>query len=303
VSVAVAVVGDEDDVVEVDAVGVHSRRVVVAELVDRGRGAGAEGGAVGGVGVAGVAGEGAAGVLRLVGQLQHLFADEVVALVADAGVGGPVVGGVRGTGVAGAADAHVPVLAEAAALVEVLVEAAGRRDQGRTGLGGAVVDLVVGAPSADPVDQVVAEVADAGLLGVGVDLVGAAGDDDAGVVDARVAGTAAAGVVLREVGLVDGAALADVLDDLQPGLALAGAVDQHLVGPAGIDAVAPLGHGVVGVAGRTDAADSVDAVVTAGALAVERGRIERFVGSALVAVQVGAGGDLRGGIYDSLRRN
>lgn len=195
---------------------------------------------------------------------------------------------------AGSVDPDVAVLAEAAALVEILVEAAGGPDDGAAGLRVAAVDLAVGTGAAGSVDEVVPEGADALELGVGVDLVEATLDEDAGAVDERVPGTASAGVVLGVVGLVDGAALADVLDDDESGLALADLVDQHLVGSACVDSLAPLGDGVVAVPGRTLPTKPVDPVVALDAVAVERVDVQHFVLVAAVAVVVGAGGDLGG---------
>lgn len=63
-------------------------------------------------------------------------------------------------------DPHVSVFAEAAALIEILVEAAGGLDNGVAGLRVAAVDLIVGAGAASAVDQVVSEGADALELSV-----------------------------------------------------------------------------------------------------------------------------------------
>jgi hypothetical protein len=99
---------------------------------------------------------------------------------------------------------------------------------------------------------------------------------------------------LGVVGLVDGAALADVLDDDESGLALADLVDEHLVGPASVDPLAPLGDGVVAVPGGTLPTEPVDPVVALDAVAVERVDVQHLVLVAAVAVVVGARGDLRG---------
>jgi hypothetical protein len=84
------------------------------------------------------------------------------------------------------------------------------------------------------------------------------------------------------------------LDDLQSGLALADAVNEYLIGAAGVDSVAPLGDGIVFVTVGALAADAVDGVVVVLADAVEGVGIEDLVFPAAVAVQVGAGGDMRG---------
>lgn len=199
-----------------------------------------------------------------------------------------------GTGGALTIDTVESQLAETAALEPVLVEPADRGDNGGAGLLHAVIDLLVGASSAGSVDEVESEIADTGLLGIGVDLIGPAGDDDAGSVDGGVPRRASAGIVLGVVGLVDRTTLADILDDLQTRLALADAVNEDLVGPAGIDAVAPLGHGVEGVALGTGTASTVDAVEVALALTVEGFLVELLVLPALVAVEVGTGGDVGG---------
>jgi hypothetical protein len=226
--------------------------------------------------------------------LENFLSHEVPSPVANAGIEVPVIGGVLGALHALSSDPHVAILAEAAALIPILIEPAGGPHEWRAGLSGAVVDLPVRASPAHPVDEVEPEIADAGLLGVRVDFVFAAFHLDAGPVDAGEPGTAPAGVVLGEVGLVDGAALANVLDDLESGLALANAVDEYLVGSAGVDAVAPHGDGVVFVAPGAFAADAVDGVVVFLTLTVESLAIQYLVFAAAVAVQVGAGRDLRG---------
>lgn len=130
------------------------------------------------------------------------------------------------------------------------------------------------------------------MLRVRVDLVGSAYDEDAGVVDAGIAGTAAASIVLRIVGLVIWTALTNVLDDLQAGLALTDAVDEDLIGSAGIVSVAPLGNWIKRVPFGTLSAHAVDAVVVVSAVTVEGDRIEDLSDTTLVTVQVGTGGDL-----------
>ena len=84
------------------------------------------------------------------------------------------------------------------------------------------------------------------------------------------------------------------MDDLQSGLALADAVNEYLIGAAGVDSGAPLGDGVVIVPVGAFAADAIDGVVVVLADAVEGVGIEDLVFPAAVAVQVSAGGDLRG---------
>ena len=193
-----------------------------------------------------------------------------------------------------AVDAHVAVLAEAAALVEILVEAAGGSHECLANLLVGVVDLSVRAATAGAVNKVVPEGAHALLLGVRVDLVVITSDQDAGTVDQRVSGTAAAGVVLGVIGLVYWATLADVLDNDQAGLAFAHSVHQHLVGTACVSSLTPLEVLIVAVAGWADTADTVDTVVAVDAVAVERLQIEYLVLATLVAVVVRARGHLRG---------
>lgn len=228
--------------------------------------------------------------------MPNFLTHEVVSGIAHAGIDGPVVFGVLGACSAFATDAHEAVLTEAAAFVPILVEAAGGSNEGRAALGGTAVDLIVGASSASAVDQVEAEGAHAGLLGVRVDLIGTAGNNDACVVDAGVAGTAAACIVLGIVGLVVRATLTDVLDYLQAGLALANAIDEYLVGSAGVDAVAPLCNWIISVPIGANAASSIDAIVVSDAVAVECDGIEFLIFAALVAVQVRTGGDLWSGL-------
>lgn len=90
-----------------------------------------------------------------------LLSHEVVALVADAGIQVPVIGRVLRASHTNSVDLHVSVLAEAAALVEILVEAAGGPDDGVAGLRIAAVDLIVGAGAAGSVDEVIPKGADA----------------------------------------------------------------------------------------------------------------------------------------------
>jgi len=97
--------------------------------------------------------------------LLDLLSDEKVAVVADAAVGDGVVGGVFGTGVADPIDFDEAVAAKAAASKPILIEAADWGHEGSAGLVGCAVDLVAVALAAGPVDQVVPEGADAGLLG------------------------------------------------------------------------------------------------------------------------------------------
>ena len=102
--------------------------------------------------------------MRLIGSLLDLLSHKVVSGIADTGVQVPIVGGVLGALDALAVDPHVAVLAEAAALVEILVESADGLDDGVAGLGGAAVDLVVSTGATSTVNKVVPEGADAGKL-------------------------------------------------------------------------------------------------------------------------------------------
>ena len=61
--------------------------------------------------------------MRLVGKLQHLLSDKVVSFIANAGVQGPTIGRKLRAFHTFASDSNVFMLAEAAALIIVLVEA------------------------------------------------------------------------------------------------------------------------------------------------------------------------------------
>jgi hypothetical protein len=90
---------------------------------------------------------------------------------------------------------------------------------------------------------------------------------------------------LGEVDLVGSlAGLADVLDDLQAGEALAASVDEFLVDGAGVDADALLEDGVVLVAFWAFAAVAVDGDVAGEAVAVEGVGVEDFIVAAAVAL-------------------
>lgn len=74
---------------------------------------------------------------------------------------------------------------------------------------------------------------------------------------------------------------------------MADAVNKYLVGATSVDAVAPLCNGVKGIPLGASAALTIDAVVVTRALAVEGVEVELLVDPALVAVEIGAGSDLR----------
>lgn len=110
-----------------------------------------------------------------------------------------------------------------------------------------------------------------------------AGDVYTGPVDEGVAGDASAGIVLREICLVGGASLANVLNDGQTGQAFADSVYEVLVKAAGVLANTLIKHGVVEVAFGALTAVAVDGEVTLFAIAVEGVNVEDFVGAAAVA--------------------
>lgn len=99
---------------------------------------------------------------------------------------------------------------------------------------------------------------------------------------------------MRIVGLIDGAALANVLDNDEAGLALADLVDEHLIGPACVDSLTPLRDGIITIPFRTLPTESVDPVVALDAVAVERVDVEHFILIAAIAVVIRTGGDLGG---------
>lgn len=81
--------------------------------------------------------------MRLIWQLFHLLANEVVPRIANTGVQVPVVRTVLRAGHTNSVDTDIAFLAETAALVEIFVESTLGIDNGRAGLGGSVVNLSV----------------------------------------------------------------------------------------------------------------------------------------------------------------
>ena len=200
--------------------------------------------------------------MRLVGKLQNLLSHKVVALIANAGIQVPIVGGVLGAFDAFASDSNVVMLAEAAALIIVLIEATSGVNNKGAGLSLSIVDFVVFAPSAGSIDQVVPKFTHTCLLEVRVDLVILADHQNtvSGVGENGIARAASALIVLRVVGLIVWAALADILDDDKAWLALACPIDEYLVGSTCINSDAPLGNFVIGISFRALAADSTNAI-------------------------------------------
>lgn len=84
--------------------------------------------------------------------------------------------------------------------------------------------------------------------------------------------------------MVDGAALADILDDSEAWEAPAGAVDDILIDAAGVDVRALLKDGVVLGSFSAFAAEAVDGDEAGEAVAVEGVGVEDFVVAASVAV-------------------
>ena len=93
--------------------------------------------------------------------------------------------------------------------------------------------------------------------------------------------------------MVDGTALADILDDLQSGLALADSLSvEDLVDTAWVFTFAPLSNCIIDVARRALTTNSVNTIVAVVALAKHGCETEVLVDAASVAVIVGAGGDV-----------
>lgn len=226
--------------------------------------------------------------------MKHLLSHKVVPIVADAGVQIPVVGRVLRAFYTLPCNFDVFWLTEAAALIEVLVVTTGRVNNRRARLSLSVIDFVVLTPSTRSVDQVVPEDAHTGLLCVRVDLVFPADHFNAviGSGEDGVSRTTSAFIKLRIIGLVVGAALANILDNDETWLALAGSVDEDLVGSTCVNSYAPLSNLVVGVSGRTLATNSTDAIEIRNAVAKESVKIEYLILFAAVAVIIGAGGNL-----------
>lgn len=99
---------------------------------------------------------------------------------------------------------------------------------------------------------------------------------------------------MREVGLIDGATLANVLNNDQARLALADLIDKYLIGPTGVDSLTPLRDRIITIPSRTLSTKSIDSVVALDAVAVERVDVEHFIPIAAIAVVIGTGGDLGG---------
>jgi len=104
--------------------------------------------------------------LRLVGSLQYLLSNKVVAIVTDTSIQVPVVRRELGAFDTLASNSNVSSFAEAAALIKVFVVITGGVDDRRARLSLSIIDLVIFASSANSIHQIVAEVAHAGLLGV-----------------------------------------------------------------------------------------------------------------------------------------
>lgn len=136
-------ISNEGGVSGVDSVDIDVVLIIVAEGGDNCRLTWTCGWTIGGIGIARVRGEGASSVLGLVGKLTDLLTNEIVSRLADAGIEEAVVDRVLRAASAPAIDTDVARLTEAAALIPVLIEAAGGLDNGIAGLSVAVVDLAV----------------------------------------------------------------------------------------------------------------------------------------------------------------
>lgn len=75
---------------------------------------------------------------------------------------------------------------------------------------------------------------------------------------------------MREVGLVDGAALTDILDDDESGLALTLLINKYLIGSTRVVSNTPLRQIIIRVTFWALAANSINAVVITLAVTVER---------------------------------
>lgn len=230
--------------------------------------------------------------------MEHLLSNKVVAFIADTCVQVPVVGGVFRAPHAFSSNFDVSWLAEAAALMEVLVKITYWLNNTRACLGLPIIKFVVLAPSTNSLHQIVPEDTDTSLLCVRVDFVLSANHLDAivSVGEDGESRTASAFVKLRIVGLVVRAALANILNDDQAWLALAGSVDEDLVGSTCIDSYAPLGNLFVIVPLRTLATNSTHAIEIRNAIAKESVKIEYFILFTTVALIIGAGRNLDCGL-------
>lgn len=99
---------------------------------------------------------------------------------------------------------------------------------------------------------------------------------------------------MREIGLIDGAALANILDDNESGLALAPLINKYLIGSTRIDSLTPLRNRVIGVTFRTLSAHTIDAIVIILAITVERVKVEHLIPTAGITVIIWAGSYLGG---------
>ena len=150
---------------------------------------------------------------------------------------------------------------------------------------------------AGAIDAVICHGTDTGLGLLRVNFVQTANDQNAAAIDAAVTSAASAGIELGEVHFVETlAALADVLNDLEPGEAAADTVDQVLVDAAGVDADALLADFVVLVALGALAAEAVNGGKARSAVAVEGVRVEDFVLSAAITLGLVAVSDFDGGL-------
>lgn len=117
--------------------------------------------------------------MRLIGELKYFLSNEVVTMVANASIGGPVIRRMFRASHTLSLDAHVAILAEAAALVPILVESTDGGNEGVASLGGAVIDLFSGATIANSLDEIEAKSTNTSLFSVRVDLVVTADNKDA----------------------------------------------------------------------------------------------------------------------------
>ena len=206
------------DIPPVDTISIPT--VIVAVLNEGSPGVEAPSGSIGHVDEGWVGNQGTTAIKVGWGQSPYLLTNEIPSRVTHAGVKVPVERGMRRTGDAFALNPDIAVLTEAAAFIEVLVPSTGRNLDINAALVDGVVGLVARAYVTYSVDFIVSELTDASLGFLRVDFSDSTLDQDAGLVEQRVAGLAAACIVLREVGLVNGATLTHVLNNLQARLTL-----------------------------------------------------------------------------------
>lgn len=132
-------------------------------------------------------------------------------------------------------------------MVEIFVDSAEWWDEGDAFLESTVIYFEVGASVAGSVDKVVSELADAGLSGQIIDLIGSTGSEGACAVDQCIVSITFAGIASEIIYRVIGASVAYVFDDYEAWQAETGSIEaQVLVDSAGVAGRAPLSVRVIG---------------------------------------------------------